>query len=61
MKLITPHHQHSMGEVVQRSGYGEFGNIINDTNPGLQPFDFSCVPVQNYCRQSLINSKNFTT
>ncbi|WP_303900980.1 RHS repeat domain-containing protein [Thiohalomonas denitrificans] len=29
------------GEVVQRMAYGEFGNVLEDTNPGFQPFGFA--------------------
>jgi len=29
------------GSIVQRIDYDEFGNIINDTNPGFQPFGFA--------------------
>ncbi|MDY6967910.1 MAG: RHS repeat-associated core domain-containing protein, partial [Spirochaetota bacterium] len=29
------------GTIVQRIDYDEFGNIINDTNPGFQPFGFA--------------------
>ncbi|MEN8169442.1 MAG: RHS repeat-associated core domain-containing protein [Pseudomonadota bacterium] len=29
------------GEVVQRMDFDEFGNVINDTNPGFQPFGFA--------------------
>src|ERR1700687_2596165 len=31
----------SAGTVVERIDYDEFGNIINDTNPGLLPFGFA--------------------
>jgi RHS repeat-associated protein len=31
----------STGEVAQRIDYDEFGNILNDTNPGFQPFGFA--------------------
>lgn len=30
----------STGQIVQRIDYDEFGNVINDTNPGFQPFGF---------------------
>jgi len=26
------------GEIIQRIDYDTWGNIINDTNPGFQPF-----------------------
>ena len=29
------------GAVTQRIDYDEFGNVINDTNPGFQPFGFA--------------------
>jgi RHS repeat-associated protein len=29
------------GEVMQRMDFDEFGNVINDTNPGFQPFGFA--------------------
>jgi RHS repeat-associated protein len=29
------------GAVVQRMGYDSFGNVIQDTNPGFQPFGFA--------------------
>lgn len=29
------------GEIVQRIDYDEFGNITQDTSPGLQPFGFA--------------------
>jgi len=29
------------GTIAQRMDYDEFGNIINDTNPGFQPFGFA--------------------
>lgn len=29
------------GNVLERIDYDEFGNVINDTNPGLQPFGFA--------------------
>ena len=29
------------GEIVQRMDYDAFGNVINDTNPGFQPFGFA--------------------
>jgi RHS repeat-associated protein len=29
------------GQIVQRLDYDEFGNVINDTNPGFQPFGFA--------------------
>ncbi len=29
------------GSIAQRMDYGEFGNILNDTNPGFQPFGFA--------------------
>ena len=29
------------GEVAQRIDYDEFGNVLNDTNPGFQPFGFA--------------------
>jgi RHS repeat-associated protein len=29
------------GEVVQRMSYSEFGEVIEDTNPGFQPFGFA--------------------
>jgi len=29
------------GSVAQRMDYDEFGNVINDTNPGFQPFGFA--------------------
>jgi RHS repeat-associated protein len=29
------------GEIAQRMDYDEFGNVINDTNPGFQPFGFA--------------------
>ena len=29
------------GTIVQRMDYDEFGNVINDTNPGFQPFGFA--------------------
>jgi RHS repeat-associated protein len=29
------------GEVVQRIDYDEFGNVLQDTNPGFQPFGFA--------------------
>jgi RHS repeat-associated protein len=31
----------STGEVAQRLDYDEFGNVLNDTNPGFQPFGFA--------------------
>jgi len=31
----------SSGEVVQRMDYDEFGRVLNDTNPGFQPFGFA--------------------
>jgi RHS repeat-associated protein len=31
----------STGQIVQRIDYDEFGNVINDTNPGFQPFGFA--------------------
>jgi RHS repeat-associated protein len=31
----------STGEVAQRIDYDEFGNVLNDTNPGFQPFGFA--------------------
>jgi len=30
----------STGAIAQRIDYDEFGNVINDTNPGFQPFGF---------------------
>jgi RHS repeat-associated protein len=32
---------HGTGEVVQRIDYDEFGIVIEDTNPGFQPFGFA--------------------
>ena len=29
------------GSITQRIDYDEFGNIINDSNPGFQPFGFA--------------------
>src|SRR3989475_8804284 len=29
------------GAVVQRLDYDEFGQLVNDTNPGFQPFGFA--------------------
>ncbi|MGK5093028.1 RHS repeat-associated core domain-containing protein [Deltaproteobacteria bacterium TL4] len=29
------------GDIVQRMDYGTFGNVIQDTNPGFQPFGFA--------------------
>jgi RHS repeat-associated protein len=29
------------GKIVQRLDYDEFGTVLNDTNPGFQPFGFS--------------------
>jgi RHS repeat-associated protein len=29
------------GTVIQRMDYDEFGNVINDTNPGFQPFGYA--------------------
>jgi RHS repeat-associated protein len=29
------------GQVVQRMDYDAFGNVLNDTNPGFQPFGFA--------------------
>jgi RHS repeat-associated protein len=29
------------GDIVQRMDYDEFGNVLNDTNPGFQPFGFA--------------------
>jgi RHS repeat-associated protein len=29
------------GEVVQRMSYSEFGEVVEDTNPGFQPFGFA--------------------
>jgi RHS repeat-associated protein len=31
----------STGQVAERIDYDEFGNVINDTNPGFQPFGFA--------------------
>lgn len=31
----------SIGAVAQRMDYDSFGNVINDTNPGFQPFGFA--------------------
>jgi RHS repeat-associated protein len=31
----------SNGQVVQHIDYDEFGNVLNDTNPGFQPFGFA--------------------
>jgi RHS repeat-associated protein len=31
----------STGEIVQRMDYDEFGNVVNDTKPGFQPFGFA--------------------
>jgi len=31
----------STGEIAQQIDYDEFGNILNDTNPGFQPFYFA--------------------
>jgi RHS repeat-associated protein len=31
----------STGQIAQRMDYDEFGNVINDTNPGFQPFGFA--------------------
>jgi RHS repeat-associated protein len=31
----------STGEVAQRIDYDEFGNVLEDTNPGFQPFGFA--------------------
>jgi RHS repeat-associated protein len=31
----------SSGSIVQRMDYDEFGNVLNDTNPGFQPFGFA--------------------
>jgi RHS repeat-associated protein len=31
----------STGEVAQRIDYDEFGNVLNDTSPGFQPFGFA--------------------
>jgi RHS repeat-associated protein len=31
----------STGEVVQRMDFDEFGNVLQDTNPGFQPFGFA--------------------
>jgi RHS repeat-associated protein len=29
------------GQIAQRMDYGEFGNVLMDTNPGFQPFGFA--------------------
>jgi len=29
------------GAIIQRMDYDEFGNVLNDTNPGFQPFGFA--------------------
>jgi RHS repeat-associated protein len=29
------------GQIAQRIDYDEFGNVLNDTNPGFQPFGFA--------------------
>jgi RHS repeat-associated protein len=31
----------STGQIAERIDYDEFGNVINDTNPGFQPFGFA--------------------
>ena len=31
----------SNGSIIQQMDYDEFGNVINDTNPGFQPFGFA--------------------
>jgi len=31
----------STGEIVQQMSYDEFGNVLEDTNPGFQPFGFA--------------------
>jgi RHS repeat-associated protein len=31
----------STGQIVEQIDYDEFGNVINDTNPGFQPFGFA--------------------
>lgn len=31
----------STGAIAQRMDYDEFGNVVNDTNPGFQPFGFA--------------------
>jgi RHS repeat-associated protein len=31
----------STGQVAERIDYDEFGNVVNDTNPGFQPFGFA--------------------
>ena len=31
----------STGDIAQRLDYDEFGNVVNDTNPGFQPFGFA--------------------
>jgi RHS repeat-associated protein len=31
----------STGAITQRMDYDEFGNVLNDTNPGFQPFGFA--------------------
>ena len=31
----------STGQVAQRLDFDEFGNVLNDTNPGFQPFGFA--------------------
>ena len=34
----------STGEAVQRMDYDEFGNVVEDTNPGFQPSGFAGGP-----------------
>jgi len=31
----------STGQIAERIDYDEFGNVVNDTNPGFQPFGFA--------------------
>src|SRR5690606_1881517 len=37
-RLVT---NSATGEIAQRIDYDEFGNVIQDTNPGFQPFGFA--------------------
>lgn len=40
-RLVVDSTSGTGGTIVQRIDYDEFGNIINDTNPGFQPFGFA--------------------
>lgn len=47
------------GSIIQQMDYDEFGNVINDTNPGFQPFGFAGGLYDQHTQLTRFGARNY--